>query len=83
MIVSIKRNQVEDDKFLFVSLVDALDIKELQDPNRGSRQASIKQNSREIEANWQLALQVDQYLLSYWRQHEEYASCNVDVYLRY
>ena len=29
MILSIKRTQVDDDKFLFVTLIDALNIKEL------------------------------------------------------
>ena len=65
MIVSIKRKQVEDDQFLFESLIDALEITELQDPNRGQRPNGSKHNKRELEATLQRALQVDQYLLTY------------------
>lgn len=34
LIVSIKRKQVEDNQFLFESLVDALEITELQGPDQ-------------------------------------------------
>ena len=65
MILSVKRKQVEDNQFLFESLIDAFEINDQRDPDHNHRPNNSKLNKREVEATLQRALQVDQYLLNY------------------